>query len=466
MDRRAIFKTSGPGALALGSCFPPEEKKPSAGRISPPVKVDPGRVIRTACRILLFVLFTTGLFVPGRAIAMEDGSLHELLILPQEGERFTHVEFSCWIPDVATPLRGVIIHQHGCTNASPEAHPPVTLDFHWRALARKHQLAILSPQYQVAGSCDEWNDPESGSERALFSALVQIGKESGHPELGELPWVLWGHSGGSSWSSQMILRHPHRVLAASFRGGCSKQFGVPEFRAEFGPAARKLPLLFVWGRRESVPESKHFVSWEPMNTMYRELRELGGTVTRVIDPLSEHGCDNSRLFVIPFFDAVLTALENGETLPGVLRDMTSLGVRELNERNLHDPVLTWLPNPGVGEWWREFSETGTLRSAGGDLVAPLLSVSREENGSARLGWTVNPQLGGGLRTFRLFREGKLWKELGVKPGAPVATSRDAPPEGLREHGLVDGEGVEGTYTLSFLDAAGNESPKSEAVKLR
>jgi len=66
----------------------------------------------------------------------------------------------------------------------------------------------------------------------------------------------------------------------------------------------------------------------------------------------------------------------------------------------------------------------------------------------------------------LYRDGKLWKELGVKTGSPVATSRDAPPEGLREHELVDGEGVEGTYTLSFLDAAGNESPKSESVKLR
>lgn len=423
-------------------------------------------MLRLTCRFLFLFLIPRAFLLAGTAVAVEDGKLYDRLILPEKGERFQHVEFSCWIPDAATPLQGVLIHQHGCTNASPESHPPVTLDFHWRALARKHELAILSPQYQVAGSCDEWNDPESGSERALFAALVQIGKESGHPELGELPWVLWGHSGGSSWSSQMILRHPGRVLAASFRGGCSKQFGVPEFRVRFGPAARNLPLLFVWGKRESVPESKHFVSWEPMNTMYRELRALGGKVTRVIDPLSEHGCDNSRLFVIPFFDAVLTAREKGGTLSGVLRDMTSLGVRELNERNLHDPALTWLPNPEVAEWWREFSETGTLKPTGDNPVAPVLSVGREENGSARLSWTVNPRLSGGLRSFRLYRDGKLWKELGVKPGTPVATSRDAPPEGLREHELVDGEGVEGTYTLSYLDAAGNESLKSEAVKLR
>ena len=139
---------------------------------------------------------TTVFFVPERMIAAEDGRVYERLLLPRPGEKFQHGEFSCWIPDMTDPLRGVLIHQHGCTNASPETHPPVTLDFHWRALARKHRFALLSPQYQVAGSCSEWNDPESGSERALFTALEEIGEESARPELSELPWVLWGHSGG------------------------------------------------------------------------------------------------------------------------------------------------------------------------------------------------------------------------------------------------------------------------------
>ena len=104
----------------------------------------------------------------------------------------------------------------------------------------------------------------------------------------------------------MIVRHPGRVLAASFRGGCHKQFGDPAFRARFGPVARDLPLLFVWGKRETVPTSSHHVSWEPMNTMFRELRVQGGKVCRVIDPRSEHGCDDSRLMSLSFFDGVLS----------------------------------------------------------------------------------------------------------------------------------------------------------------
>lgn len=417
---------------------------------------------RLARRFLFLFLIAAMNLVPGRVAASEDGRLFDLLILPQGGERFQHVEFSCWIPESAAPLRGILIHQHGCTNASPEAHPPVTIDFHWRALARRHGLAIVAPQYQVAGSCDEWNDPASGSERALFTALEQFGKESGHAELSELPWVLWGHSGGSSWSAQMILRHPDRVLAASFRGGCHKQFGDAAFRASFGAEARELPLLFVWGERESVPTSKHHVSWEPMNTMFRELRRRGGTVTRVIDPLSEHGCDNSRLLVIPFFDAVLTAREKSEPLPGALRDMSTLESRTPDEATRADPSLTWLPNPEVAEIWREFSERGTLVPTNGPLTAPELSATRDATGQVTLHWRIDPELAGGVRSVILYRDGQFWKELGPAVEKPLATSRDAPPEGLRACPVPDTEVGGASYGLRFLDAAGNESPFAEA----
>ncbi|OYW30995.1 MAG: hypothetical protein B7Z47_02450, partial [Chthoniobacter sp. 12-60-6] len=302
------------------------------------------------------ILLILSLWSAAAMVRADDGQMLKVIIPPGSSDRFQHAEFSCWLPDGKQPVKAVIIHQHGCTNASPDKHPPVTMDFHWRALARMHGCALLAPMYHVAGGCDEWNDPNSGSERALFAALAEMSRSSGHMELKDAPWVLWGHSGGSSWSAQMIVRHPGRVLAASFRGGCHKQFGAPEFRAQFAPVARGLPLLFVWGKRETVPTSSHFVSWGPMNTMFGELRSQGGAVGRVIDPLSEHGCDDSRLVVIPFFDAVLSARLGGGKLPGALVDMESLQERELGEANLRDSKLAWLPNAGLAKLWREFSE--------------------------------------------------------------------------------------------------------------
>ncbi len=393
----------------------------------------------------------------------EDGLSLFVTVPPAAGDRFQQADFHCWLPDASQPVRGVIIHQHGCTNASPVQHPSITQDAHWRALARKQHCALLVPEYQVAGGCDEWNDPESGSERALFMALEDFAGRASRPELKNAPWVLWGHSGGSSWSAQMIVRHPGRVLAASFRGGCHKQFGAPEFRALFAPVARELPILFVWGKRESVPASSHFVSWTPMNTMYAELRAQGSPVARVIDPRSEHNCDDSRLLVIPFFDAVLSAKLAGQALPAVLMDMTSLQARETSPAALLDPALACLPSSETARLWQEFSETGTVKPVDPQLAAPLLKATRDADGHVRLDWSLVPELDGGVREIRLHRDGKLWKSWGVKPGAYIATSRDSAPEGLRESSFTDEKVPAGTspvYTLTFLDVAGNESPAS------
>jgi hypothetical protein len=402
------------------------------------------------------------LFLPTQAEdSLGNGKLLTLRIHPSYGDRFRLAEFSCWIPESETLLRAVIIHQHGCTSATPEKQPPVTLDAHWRALARKHNIAIVSPMYQVSGTCDEWNDPDSGSERALLAALARFSLESGHAELTEVPWLLWGHSGGSSWAAQMLARHPRRVLAASFRGGASKQFGAPEFRDRFIQVAREIPLLFVWGKRESVPSSRHFVSWEPMNTMFSELRTHGGKVGRLIDPESEHGCDNSRLVIIPFFDAVL----HDSYSKGVLVDCSSLEQAEFNAASLANPGLAWLPSKAVAYLWREYSQHGTVYPANPQLAAPILAASRIDGDQIKLSWLIEPALDGGVRAIRIQRDYKLWREAGPGPGKLLATFGDGPPEGLRQVSLVDDSRENHTYALTFLDVAGRESPSSQVVRV-
>ncbi len=407
--------------------------------------------------LIPLLLLTAGLAAP--ALPADDGLLLDLVLPPRADDRFQHAEFSCWLPDAGKPVKAVLIHQHGCSSASPEKHPPITSDWHWRALARKHDCALLVPMYQVTGNCADWNDPESGSERSLFTALEDFARRSARPELTEVPWLLWGHSGGSSWSAQMIVRHPGRVLAASFRGGCHKQFGVPEFREKFIAVARELPLLFVWGLRESTPPSNHFVSWVPMNTMFHELRAQGGRVCRVIDPRSEHGCDDSRLMSINFFDAVLS----GDAEPGSLADIATRQERELTPENATDPALTWRPNARFGQWWREFSEHGTLRPAQPPAEAPRLQAERQADGRVRLSWRIAPELAGGLRAVRLHRDGRLWKELALKEGAFLATGRDSTPEELRPHSLTDDSPGPHTYSLTYLDNAGRESPPSTSL---
>jgi hypothetical protein len=160
------------------------------------------------CRTIISIFLAQLALLLISRLSAADGLLLDLIVPSGEKDRFQHAEFSCWIADSSKPIKTVIIHQHGCTNAAPDKHPPITGDWHWRALARKHDAALLVPMYHVAKNCDEWNDPDSGSERALFTALEDFSNRFGREEVKDAPWVLWGHSGGSSWSAQMIVRHP------------------------------------------------------------------------------------------------------------------------------------------------------------------------------------------------------------------------------------------------------------------
>jgi len=431
------------------------------------------RPVLTAIAGWSAAVFVAGMRVTqaqGEAQMGSGGIIFERTVQPGIGDRFSRLDFTLWLPEPGRPVRAVIIHQHGCGNSSATTNPPVARDFHWQALARKHDAALLVPHYTVNGECAEWNDPDSGSERALLAGLKEFAQRAGRPELGSVPWVLWGHSGGSSWAVQMILRHPGRVLAASLRGGAHKQFGDPGFRSRFAVAARDLPLLFVWGRDETDPKSRHFVSWEPMQAMYRELRKNEGRVALAIDPRTEHHCGDSRLLILPFFDAVLSARLAGVELPGAWANVVSRSMVDVTPEVRSDPGHVWLPTQSMARRWREFSETGRIVAARGPSQPPLLAAAWvDESRAVGLRWRVEPELDGGLRAIRIYRDRVLWREIGAKPGAFLVTNRDSPPAGLHVSALVDDSARPGTspvYTLAFVDAAGTESAWSAPVTVR
>lgn len=119
------------------------------------------------------------------------------------------------------------------------------------------------------------------------------------------------------------------------------------------------------------------------------------------------------------------------------------------------------PSPRCGV---SFSEHGTLKPKSPPLHAPSLTAKCEANG-VHLDWHIVPNLDGGLRAIRLHRDGKLWKEIGIDEDAFLATSRDSTPVELRAHSLVDESKGSVSYTLTFLDVGGNESPPSEAARV-
>ncbi len=58
------------------------------------------------------------------------------------------VNYTLWLPSTDEPIRGIIVHQHGCGEGSCRSGLTGAYDLHWQALAEKHQCALLSPAYE------------------------------------------------------------------------------------------------------------------------------------------------------------------------------------------------------------------------------------------------------------------------------------------------------------------------------
>ncbi|MEM6690871.1 MAG: hypothetical protein AAF664_15670, partial [Planctomycetota bacterium] len=115
----------------------------------------------------------------------------------EDGLQFP-VQYTAWLPEGVETLRGVIVHQHGCGPGSCQSGLTGAYDLHWQALARKHSCVLLAASYEQPdkANCRLWCDPRNGSDKAFQKGLVDLANQSKHPELANVPWALWGHSGG------------------------------------------------------------------------------------------------------------------------------------------------------------------------------------------------------------------------------------------------------------------------------
>ena len=289
----------------------------------------------------------------------------------QPGELIFSVSYAIWIPKNVKTLRGVIVHQHGCGEGSCKSGLTGARDLHWQALAKKHDCALLAPAYEQPenADCQMWCDPRNGSGKAFQKCLADLGVQSGHPELADVPWALWGHSGGGHWTGGMVLLHPERVVAAWLRSGVPLLKPDParsDIKAHTLPeTALKVPVMCNPGTKEgvTVKDGSFAGVWPANEAFFTEVRSRSGLISVAVDPLSSHECGNQRYFAIPWLDACLSVRlpqVNGEPL----RDMPTDGVW-LTEPTGFEAVpaakfagdllkAAWLPSESIARAWMEY----------------------------------------------------------------------------------------------------------------
>lgn len=353
----------------------------------------------------------------------------------QDGELIFGVNYTIWIPPEVKVLKGVIVHQHGCGEGSCKSGLTGAYDLHWQALARKHQCALLSPAYEQPekADCQMWCDPRNGSGNAFLKGLADLGKKSGHPELAEVPWALWGHSGGGHWAGGMTLLYPERVAAAWLRSGVPQLQPNPDrpsIKAHQLPdAALQVPIMCNLGTNEGVAdkEGRFAAVWPANEVFFNEVRSKGGLVSVSVDPLTAHECGNQRYFAIPWLDACLSlrlSKNNDNKLAAMPLNDVWLSLPTGTEAAAFqdfkgDPLkASWHPSQAIAQAWMQYVKDTKVV----DETPPPPPSNVQVNGNV-ISWNAVADLESGLANFIVERDGKTLATLpeqGKNPfGRPV-----------------------------------------------
>jgi len=355
-------------------------------------------------------------------------NIFEFRLEPGPDDLFASAAYRIWIPEGTEKLRGLIVHQHGCGRNGML----MAWDYHWRALARKWDCALMGTHYKQMDSCASWHNPLNGSDRAFHTALNNLAEQSGHPELRTIPWALWGHSGGAFWVSRMLQLHPERIIAVVARSG---GWHVTD------PGSFSVPVLFNYGHKE--PSRLNGLTYYPGG------RERNAPWLLAPDPVTGHECGNSRLLTIPFFNVCfemrLPAGEH-ETLKKIRMENSWLGDTgsfEITEREGFegDPLArVWLPDGDFARIWQEYVQTGWVTDTTPPEAPYDLSYKFLGKSSVHIVWKADADLESGIKQFYLFRNGQMIKKYAginddyVKKNFQYGNYGDEPgPEALYEN---------------------------------
>lgn len=398
----------------------------------------------------------------------------------QPGELIFPVNFTVWIPQDVKSLRGVIVHQHGCGEGSCKSGLTGAYDLHWQALAKQHACALLAPAYEQPeqADCQMWCDPRNGSAAAFRRCLVELGAKSGHPELAQVPWALWGHSGGGHWAGGMVLLYPDRVAAAWLRSGVPLLKPDPArdgIKAHTLPdAALKVPVMCNPGTKEGVTikDGRFSGVWPANAAFFNAVRSKGGLIGVAVDPLTSHECGNQRYLAIPWLDACLSA-----RLPKVgsdpLRDMPTDGAWLAEPTGsaavpaaqyAGEPLkAAWLPNEPLARAWMQYVKDTAVSDTTPPPAPTNLRVSGHE-----LSWEAEADLESGLAGFLIERDGQFLAkvpEQNKNPfGRPVFQNlqySDTPTQPLVPMRFTDTQaepGAKHAYRVMAVNTVGLQSP--------
>jgi pimeloyl-ACP methyl ester carboxylesterase len=383
------------------------------------------------------------------------GQIFETTIEPLPGEKFVKAVYRIYVPDSELALRGIIIRQHGCgRNGIDMPH-----DLQWQVLANKWVFGLLGTFYDDGGNCGNWANLDSGSVEAMQRGLAEFATQAARSELTQVPWAIWGHSGGGNWAYAVARDYPERVIAVVPRSGAGGE--LPE-------ASRRVPLLLSAGQLEQ-DHAQFGRAYESTVTAFERERAAGGLVALSIDPEATHEIRQGRLLAIPYLDAFIrrrmprlaSVIEPLDEASSWLGNVSSFEVSAYADYAGDKSSAALLPDETVARKWAEFSQTGTVVDAT-PPYAPFEVTAIRQAGGVQLSWRADADLDSGIKHFVVYRDGQMLALV----GSPFQQGNfgDEPEPALPSMSAMDAAAPENpSYEISSVNFFDLESPRSIAV---
>ena len=404
--------------------------------------------------IVVIILISGNLFAQDYKVTLE----------PTKG-KFKEVEYYMWIPENVKTVKGIILHQHGCGETAYKSGRNSFYDMQWRALAKKYDFALMGSSYLSTIDCHDWVNPAEGSYDTFIRSISEIAMKSNHLELENVPWVLWGHSGGGHWVYEMVLQHPDKILCSVLKS--------PAW-TENSDLGLQVPILCLLGIQESYDNFSKDVWCSSVEAMKYRIRK-NAPVCIAPDPTSGHESANSRLLAIPFIDEILN-LQSDDSTTNFNRNNESYA--DLDNLKLKDKITdieyidnaNWFPNKSFAEKWLEFIKTGYVTDSTPPLKAPYNVEVRNIKDRIIISWKAEADIQSGIKGFKIYRNNKV-----INTGSTQSKwnfqidYHDNPKEIYDKFEFVDRDlfkNGEYRYQISLINLAGLESTKSKTIVIR
>lgn len=389
-----------------------------------------------------------------------DGTVYQVHYpgMTADGELSLAVDYYLWVPSGAKKLRGVIVHQHGCGPGASLGGRTAADDLHWQALARKWDCALMGSSYdpRKGANCRLWCDPRNGSDARFLQSLAHFADVTGHAEVDDVPWCLWGHSGGGFWASLMQVAHPQRIVAIWYQSGTAYGYWMKgDIPTPIIPeAAYGVPAMANPGLKEKTDKRFH-VGWEGITAMREDYLEHGAFFEFAPDPRTSHETGDSRYLSIPFFDFWLDHRLPAADAP----DAAALQPIDEGRRDWPKAMAAKLD---------EFVRTGAV----GDTTPPpaprAVHASRDAaTGQVTITWDAFADFESGVQCFVIERGGQKIGQVPEKPvgrfGRPLfqqMSYHDTPEAPLPSMSFVDKEAPAGgtpIYGVRTVNSVGLSS---------